>query len=103
MVVMVWQMDLQLHVESVPIATKILSSNPVHGEVYSIQHYLIKFVSDLLHITYFLRVLRFPPRIKLKVALNTIKQPTNSITYLYSTKIHIFSREIKYQSIIRNI
>jgi hypothetical protein len=26
-----------------------LSSNPVHGEVYSIQHYVIKFASDLQH------------------------------------------------------
>ena len=24
-----------------------MSSNPAHGEVYSIQHYVIKFVSDL--------------------------------------------------------
>ena len=24
-----------------------MSSNPVHGEVYSIYHYVIKFVSDL--------------------------------------------------------
>ena len=42
--VIVWQLDLQLHVQSVPITTKVVSSNPVHGEVYSIQHYLIKFV-----------------------------------------------------------
>jgi hypothetical protein len=35
-------------VQSVPITTKVVSSNPVHGEVYSIQHYVIKFVSDLL-------------------------------------------------------
>jgi hypothetical protein len=27
-----------------PIATKVVSSNPVHGEVFSIQHYVIKFV-----------------------------------------------------------
>ena len=27
--------------------TKVVSSNPTHGEVYSIQHYAIKFVSDL--------------------------------------------------------
>jgi hypothetical protein len=40
--------DLQLHVQSVPITTKVVSSNPFHGEVYSIQHYVIKFVSDLL-------------------------------------------------------
>ena len=26
---------------------KHVSSNPVHGEVYSIQHYVIKFVSEL--------------------------------------------------------
>jgi hypothetical protein len=26
---------------------KVVNSNPVHSEVYSIQHYLIKFVSDL--------------------------------------------------------
>jgi hypothetical protein len=31
----------------VPITTKVVSLNPVHGEVYSIQHYVIKFVSDL--------------------------------------------------------
>ena len=34
-------------VQSVPITTHVVSSNPVHGEVYSIQHYVIKFVSDL--------------------------------------------------------
>ena len=30
-----------------PITTKVVSSNPAHGEVYSKQHYVIKFVSDL--------------------------------------------------------
>jgi len=34
-------------VQSVPITTKVVSLNPVHGEVYSIQHYVIKFVNDL--------------------------------------------------------
>jgi hypothetical protein len=33
--------------QSVPITTKVVSSNSVHGEVYSIQHYVIKFVSEL--------------------------------------------------------
>jgi len=46
-VVIVWQLDLQLHVQSVPNITKVVSSNTVHGEVYSIQHYVIKFVIDL--------------------------------------------------------
>ena len=31
----------------IAITTKIVSSNPAHGDVNSIQHYVIKFVSDL--------------------------------------------------------
>jgi hypothetical protein len=33
--------------QSVHIIIKAVSSNPVHGKVYSKQHYVIKFVSDL--------------------------------------------------------
>jgi hypothetical protein len=40
---------------------KVASSNPVHGEVYSIQHYVIKFISDLWKVGAFLQVLWFPP------------------------------------------
>jgi hypothetical protein len=47
-------LDLQLPVQSVLITTKVVSSNPVHGEVYSIQHYVIKFVSDLRQVGGFL-------------------------------------------------
>jgi hypothetical protein len=61
----------------VPITTKVVGSNP--SQVYSIQHYVIKFVSNLRQVGGFLRVLRFPPPIKLtateillKVALKTI-------------------------------
>jgi len=88
--------------QSVPIATKVVSSNPVHGEVYSIQHYVIKFIID------WRQVGGFPPgtavsstnktdrydiaEILLKVALNTINlilptvvkkliTMTNCITY----------------------
>jgi len=45
-------LDLQLpvHVQSVLITTKVVSSNPLHGEAYSIQHYVIKFVSELRQI-----------------------------------------------------
>jgi hypothetical protein len=28
----------------VPITTEVVSANPTHGEVYSIQYYVIKFV-----------------------------------------------------------
>jgi hypothetical protein len=30
-----------------PITTKVVSLNPIHGKVYSIQHYVMKFVNDL--------------------------------------------------------
>ena len=58
------------------------SSNPAHGEVYLIQHYVIKFVSDLRQVSGFLQVLRFSSinktdghditEILLKVPLSTI-------------------------------
>ena len=59
-------------------------SNPAHAEVYSIQHYVIKFVSDLRQVGGVLWVLRFSPpilnkthhhniaEILLKVVFNTI-------------------------------
>ena len=78
--VIVRQLDLQLPMESVPITTKV-SSNPTHADVYSIQHHVIKFVSDLRQVCVIVRVLQLPPPIKLKyllkVALNTINQFTN--------------------------
>jgi hypothetical protein len=72
--VIVWSFGLQLPVQSVPIITNVVSSNPVIGELYSMQHYVIQFVSDLRQVGCFLRVLPFPLSIKLtsKVALNTI-------------------------------
>jgi hypothetical protein len=56
-------------VQSVPVATKVVSSNLVNGEVYSIQHYVIKLVSDLQQVCGFLRVLHFPPSIKLTATI----------------------------------
>jgi hypothetical protein len=69
MVVIVWELDLQLPVQSVPITTEVLSSNPTHGDVYSIQHYVIKFVSDLRQVNDFLWVLRFLPSLKLTATI----------------------------------
>jgi hypothetical protein len=65
LVVIVWSLDLQLPVQSVPITTNVVSFEPIHGDVYSIQYYVIKFVSDLWQVGGFLRVLLFPPPIKL--------------------------------------
>ena len=46
MIVIVLYLDLQLPMQSVP-TTKVVNSNPVDGEVYSIQHYVINYVTDL--------------------------------------------------------
>ena len=54
-----------LHLE----CTKVVSYNPVHVYVYSIQQYVIKFVRDLRQVGGFLRVLLFPPPIKLSVTI----------------------------------
>jgi hypothetical protein len=48
---------------------KVVSWNPIHGEVYSIQHYVIKFVSDLQQVVGFLRVFQFPPSKKLTTTI----------------------------------
>ena len=66
MVVIVWYFDLQL---PLPITTGVVGSNPAYGEVYSIQHYMIKFVSHFRQVVGFLRVLRFPPPIQLTATI----------------------------------
>ena len=65
LLVILWLLDLQLSMQSMPITTNVVSSNPADGEVYSIQHYVIKFVSDLRQVGGFLCVFRFPSPIKL--------------------------------------
>jgi len=64
-VVIDWKLDLQLSMQSVTIPTNVVSSNPIQAT----QHYVIKFVSDLRQVGGFLRVLRFPPPIKLTVTI----------------------------------
>jgi hypothetical protein len=64
-VMIIWYLDLQLPMQSVPITTNIVSLNQTYGEVHSMQHYVIKFVSDLWQAYGFLWVLQFPPPIKL--------------------------------------
>jgi hypothetical protein len=54
------------NMQSVHITTKVVSSKPVHGDLYSIQYYVIKFVSEIL----------------LKVALNTITLTVTQTLYL---------------------
>ena len=60
-----------------------------------VQHYMIKFVSDLRQVSGFVRVLRFPPptdrhnitEILLTLALNTIKQTKSIMFFLVITAI----------------
>jgi hypothetical protein len=68
-VVIVWLLYLQLSVQSVPITTNVVRSSTARGKVYLIQHYVIKFVSDLWQVGGFLGVLRFPPSIKLTATI----------------------------------
>ena len=90
--------------QSVSITSKVASWNPVDGEVYSIQHYVIEFVSDLRQVCCFIQVLQFPLQIKLtatylagillKVALNTI---TLTLTlqkciYIYTPTVIIIQK-----------
>ena len=81
---------------AVPITTEVVILNSAHGEVYSIQHYVIKFVSD-----YSMAGRLFSPgtpdfsnnktdhhninEILLKVALNTI-----TLTSLKKAQILLF-------------
>ena len=84
--VIVWWLDLQLPVQSVPITTKVVSMNPFHGEVCTIQHFVIKFVSDMRQVSGFLQVLRFPApknwptETLLKVAFNTKRSLLSCLT-----------------------
>jgi hypothetical protein len=58
-----------IDIECIHIATTVVSSNPARGEMYSIQHYGINFVHDLRQVGGFLRVLKFPPLIKLNAKI----------------------------------
>jgi hypothetical protein len=46
--------------QSVPITSNVVSLNLIHGKVYPIQRYVIKFASDLRQVGGFLWVLQFP-------------------------------------------
>ena len=60
MAVIVYLMDLQLSTQSVEFESR-------SGR--GVQHYVIKFVSDLRQVCGFVRVLQFPPPIKLTATM----------------------------------
>jgi len=44
--------------------------NPAHSEVYTKQHKVIKFISDLRQVSSLLWVIQFPPPIKLTATIS---------------------------------
>jgi hypothetical protein len=74
----VWLLDLQLPMQSVPTITNVVRSNTAHGEVCLIQHYVIKSVSDLRQIG---GLLRFHPKKNQKNLPATIKLKCFKKTY----------------------
>jgi len=87
--------------QSVSITTNVVSLNCVHGKVYSIQHYVIQFVSDLRQVGGFLRVLQFHDitEIVLKVALSKIILTHKS--YFFYWKFVIIQCFTSYQSVCK--
>ena len=79
------------------ITINVVSSNPVHCEVNSMQHYVIKVVSDLRQVSCFLRIFSVSPtnktdlhditEILLKVALGIINLNTTEIMHAGSETI----------------
>jgi hypothetical protein len=55
--------------QSMSITTEVVSSKPVHGEVYLIQQYVMTYVSDLQQVGGFHRILRLYPLIKLTATI----------------------------------
>ena len=106
-------MDLQLPVQSVHITTKVVSLNPAHGKVYSIQHYVVKVCHWLATGRWFSLDTPVSPtnktdhyditEILLKVALNTISLTLNPrwppyppILLLIETFFYIFPKTLSY-------
>jgi hypothetical protein len=75
---------LQLPMQSVPITTKVAR--------YAIQHYLIKFVSDLRQVGVFLRVLRFPPSMQLAATIwlkYRLSQVTDKLYHILLYRVYL--------------
>ena len=89
--------------QSVSFIINVVSSNPVLGEVYSIQHYVIKFVNDFATCRWFSPGIPVSAtnttdhhhitEILLKVALNTI---ILTIIFTVSVILNFYSIKVKH-------
>ena len=79
--------------QSQHITTNVVRSNPVHGEVLSMENYIMKFVSDLWQVGGFLRVLGFPhqynwpPQYNWNIVESVVKNHQTNI--VLAMKIHL--------------
>jgi hypothetical protein len=72
-----------------------VSSNPAHDDVSSIQHYVVKFVSDLRQVSGFLWVLQFPLHMwwqQKSWKHNVYISFLGDFVYLYRTVVHTNSK-----------
>ena len=86
--------------QSVPIITIVVGSNPTHGDVYSIQHYVITFVSDMGQCYMFFSDLsgfhhqwNVPPRYSWNIVESGIKCHNLPPIFFYSL-FYVFSDNI---------
>jgi len=68
-------------------AFKVVSSNSAHGEAYTLQHYVLKFVSHVRQVGGFLQVRLFRPPITLTATITEIlfKMAFSTITLTSTT------------------
>jgi hypothetical protein len=59
-----------------------VSLKPVNGEAYSIQHHVIKFLSDLRQVGGFLQVLPFPPRYNWNIVESGVKHNKHYLSFV---------------------
>ena len=95
-------MDIQLPIQSVHITVNIVSLNPAHDELYSIQHDVIKFFSHLRQVGGFLHVLRFLPPIILTftILLSLFRfPPCTPVSSSNNTDLHDITEFVYFRSL----
>ena len=70
--------------------TKVMSCNPAHGKEYLIQHYVIKFVSDLPKVGCFLQALWFPPPIKLTATIKIVVRICHHLFLIFGMQEQLY-------------
>ena len=74
-------------IQPVPITSQVMSFIPKCGKVYSKQTHVIIFVSDLLQVSGFLKVLQIIPHQKTDILCEAIAVTTMVFFFLYISPI----------------